>query len=566
MNAAEQLVQLLKRPDVTEVVLASGRPPLAKMAGQHRAVSQKSLSTAEIRALIELISAPAPGAYLDRPAKWQVQTRTAGAVEVTALQRADVLQVRFVAVAAAPGEVELELDRAPRVHAPPPEPEPALTADPGSSGLELAREPGAAPRPWSDGASLEAVDSVGSGMVLDGAPAAPVQTAPAARGATRTGAGRAVDSLEALLSEARGYGASDLHVVSGRPPLFRVAGDLEPRDHAPLTSDDVERLCASLVPTRLRERFEAEGSCDFSLERDGGRYRVNLGRQRTGLKACFRIIGKEVPTLASLGLPQSIASATQHHQGLIVVTGPSGSGKTSTLAAIVNLINETTSHHVLTVEDPVEYLHPRKQAVISQREVGTHTRSFASALKGSLREDPDVIVVGELRDTETVRMAISASETGHLVIATMNTPNAAKTIDRLIDLFPPGDQAQVRMSLSTGLRLIISQRLVPTTDRRSLCVAAELLPGSIALGNLIRDEKTYQIPSLQQRGKSLGIVRLDDSLIELVRKGRTTMELALPHAQSPDEFATLPVNVAPVMTAAVAKPQYGPGSGLFGRK
>ncbi|HEX8537758.1 MAG TPA: ATPase, T2SS/T4P/T4SS family, partial [Cystobacter sp.] len=195
-----------------------------------------------------------------------------------------------------------------------------------------------------------------------------------------------------------------------------------------------------------------------------------------------------------------------------------------------------TTHHVLTVEDPVEYLHPRKKALLSQREVGTHTKSFASALKGSLREDPDVILVGELRDTETVRMALAASETGHLLVSTMNTQSAAKTIDRLIDLFPPGDQAQVRMTLASSLRLIVSQRLLPSADGRSLVAAAELLPGSVALGNLIRDNKTFQIPSLQQRGKSLGIVRFDDSLAELVRSGRTTLEHARVYAENPDEL------------------------------
>jgi len=291
------------------------------------------------------------------------------------------------------------------------------------------------------------------------------------------------------------------------------------------------------VPARLRPVLDKDGSCDFSLElRNAGRFRVNVSRQRTGYKGTFRVIPKELPTLESLGLPADIAKATHHHQGLIVVTGPSGHGKTSTLAAIVDIINRETNHHVLTVEDPIEYLHPRKKALMSQREVGTHTKTFASALKGSLREDPDVILVGELRDTETVRMALAASETGHLLISTMNTPSAAKTIDRLIDLFPPGDQAQVRMTLSSSLRLIVSQRLLPNADRTSLVAAAELLPGSVALGNLIRDNKTYQIPSLQQRGKSLGIVRFDDSLAELVRAGRTTLEIAKGYAENPEEL------------------------------
>jgi pilus retraction protein PilT len=250
----------------------------------------------------------------------------------------------------------------------------------------------------------------------------------------------------------------------------------------------------------------------------------------------MRLIPPKIPTLASLGLPEDIAKATHHHQGLIVLTGPTGHGKTSTLAAVVDILNRETTHHIITVEDPVEYVHPRKKAMMSQREVGTHTLSFQNALKASLREDPDVIVVGELRDTETVRMALAASETGHLVLGTMNTPSAAKTIDRLIDLFPPADQSQVRMTLAGGLRLIVSQRLIPSVDGKSLVAAAELLPGSIALWSLIRDSKTFQIPSLQQRGKGHGIIRLDDSLAELVKSGKVTREAALAVADSPDEL------------------------------
>jgi twitching motility protein PilT len=321
--------------------------------------------------------------------------------------------------------------------------------------------------------------------------------------------------------------------VAGRPLLLRIGGELRHEGEA-LDASAVEQLVERVVPARVRSQLERDGSCDFALAHPSlGRFRANAARHQGGYKLCLRIVPAQVPTLESLGLPAAIADATRHHQGLILVTGPTGHGKTTTLAAIVDIINRDTTHHVITVEDPIEYLHPRKRALMSQREVGSHTRSFASALKASLREDPDVIVVGELRDTETVRMALSASETGHLVLGTMNTASAAKTIDRLIDLFPPADEGQVRMTLAGGLRLIVSQRLVPTV-KGGLAAATELLPGSIALWNLIRDAKTFQIPSLQQRGKALGIIRLDDSLAALVSTGVCTLAAAKAFAESAD--------------------------------
>jgi twitching motility protein PilT len=339
-----------------------------------------------------------------------------------------------------------------------------------------------------------------------------------------------------LLANARDAKASDLHIIAGRPPLYRVAGEL--RATGPVvTADHVERMVLPLVPDRLVPVLEEEGSCDFAIDDPThGRFRVNVSRQQTGYKACLRLITRELPTVETLRLPDGIAAAAHHHQGLIVFTGPTGHGKTTTMNAIVDLINRTTSHHVITVEDPVEHLHPKKSALMSQREVGTHTASFGSALKASLREDPDVIVVGELRDVETVRMAVAASETGHLVLGTMNTPNAARTLDRLIDLFPPADQPQVRMTLAAGLRLVVSQRLVPAKDGAGMHAAFEVLPASVPLAAIIRDNKTFQIPSLQQRGKALGIVRLDESLVKLVADDRISLEAAKAVAEAPQDL------------------------------
>jgi twitching motility protein PilT len=379
-----------------------------------------------------------------------------------------------------------------------------------------------------------------------------------------------IDQLEGALAAAREGGASDIHVVAGRPLLLRVAGELAPHGH-PIDESTVERMIGTIVPERLRSTLAEQGSCDFALDLGAqGRFRVNVARQRSGLKGCLRCIPTMVPTLASLGLPPEIERATHHHQGLVLVTGPTGHGKTTTLAAIVDIINRETTRHVITVEDPVEFLHVRKRAMISQREVGSHTRSFQSALKGSLREDPDVIVVGELRDTETVRMALAASETGHLVLGTMNTPSAAKTIDRVVDLFPPADQQQVRMTLAGGLHLIVGQRLLPTADGAGMVAAAELLPGSVALWSLIRDNKTFQIPSLQQRGRGFGILRLDESLAELVRAGRVTMPSALAVAESPDELeAGLASKGQAGKTPEVVKKEgglLGKAGNLFGKR
>ncbi|MCE9670730.1 PilT/PilU family type 4a pilus ATPase [Myxococcus stipitatus] len=528
MRPLAELLRHLSRPGVTELTLATGRPPMIRGSNGYEPVDPTAVTTDDVvRALQAMVGVARASSLSEAPAQWSVNANGLGAISIAAMRRGDLMHLRLsraVETAAAP---------APAPVAPTPAPAPAPVA---------AR---AAPAPVSPPTSAPV------------APApAPAQEAPRAFAMPR-GAGGSRD-LAVLLEAGRNYRASDVHVVAGRPTLFRIAGELLPQGGV-LDATRVESMLLPVVPERLREVLEREGSCDFSLDSpEMGRFRVNVSRQRTGLKGTFRVIAREVPTLESLGLPADIAKATHHHQGLIVITGPSGHGKTSTLAALVDLINRETTHHVLTVEDPVEFVHPRKKALISQREVGTHTKTFASALKGSLREDPDVIVVGELRDTETVRMAMAAAETGHLLISTMNTPSAAKTIDRLIDLFPPADQQQVRLSLSSGLRLIVSQRLMASADGKGMVAAAEVLPGSVALGNLIRDNKTYQIPSLQQRGKSLGIIRFEDSMADLVRAGKVKLEVAKGFVDNPDELEAV---VTGRRTGASVQPPETPQEG-----
>jgi twitching motility protein PilT len=528
MKTLDEMLRALSRADVAEFAVASDRLPCVKVGDSYEPVDDATRSTEEILAMLVAAGGSRYADALEgQPAQWTARVDGVGSVAVTAMMRAGRVQARFTLLRrpAPPAVAEVRPPRS-ALDVPPADPPKAVAA------------PAAAAPPKAPAHAPIPSEPMLRAAVVQG------------RAVATAGAGSALDEL---LVAARQEGASDLHIVAGRPMLMRLGGELLARGTS-IDEAAVAAMIAPVVPERVRAALAEHGSCDFALERPSGRFRVNVTRQRSGLKACFRCIPPGVPTLASLGLPADIERATHHHQGLVLVTGPTGHGKTSTLAAIVDIINSGTTHHVITVEDPVEYVHPRKKAVISQREIGTHTRSFQSALKASLREDPDVIVVGELRDTETVRMALAASETGHLVLGTMNTPNAAKTIDRLVDLFPPADQQQVRMALAGGLHLIVSQRLVPTADGSATVAAVELLPGSVALWSLIRDNKTYQIPSLQQRGKGFGIVRLDDSLADLVRSGRVTRATALAIAENADELDAVLSGKRP---AAAVAPVFG---------
>ena len=548
------MLRELARADVGEFAVASDRLPCIKVGGKYEPVDENARST---EAILEMLVSAGGSRYVEdlesKPAAWTMRLEGVGSVGVQAVMRDGRVQARFVLIrkaSVAPPPAQGKATRPPSrksipaLRAPSHKSIPALRLPKESKPPPaiLRHEP--APEENASEPLLRAAvvkpaamrGTMGSPQTAPTAPSIPAQAAPrtaVARDATGP------SGIDALLATAREEGASDLHVISGRPMLLRLHGELVPRGEA-IAETSAEQLIGSIVPERLRATLVEQGSCDFGVDRGAqGRFRVNVARQRTGLKACFRLIPPGIPTLESLGLPAEIEKATHHHQGLVVVTGPTGHGKTNTLAAIVDIVNRETTHHVITVEDPVEFVHPRKKAMMSQREVGSHTQTFASALKASLREDPDVIVVGELRDTETVRMALAASETGHLVLGTMNTPSAAKTIDRLIDLFPPADQQQVRMTLAGGLHLIVSQRLVPAADGKGMVAAVELLPGSIALWSLIRDNKTFQIPSLQQRGKGFGIMRLDESLFDLVKAGRITQQAALSVAELPEELEAI---------------------------
>ena len=350
-------------------------------------------------------------------------------------------------------------------------------------------------------------------------------------------AGATLDSLLAMAVQAQ---ASDLHIIAGRPVLLRVATDLVPRTQT-VPAEHVERIAKDIVPARLREPFERDGACDFAVEHPTyGRFRVHVAKHRGGFKVGMRVVPRELPTVHALGLPDRLASSVNATRGLVLVTGPAASGKSTTIAALVDHVNRDSARHVLTIEEPIEHLHPRRKGLVSQREVGLHTRSTkARALANALGEDADVLVVPDARDADVVRVALQACEAGRLVILGMNMPTARIAIDRILDLFDPREEPWVRATLAASLRVVSSQRLVPSADRTRVHAAFEVLPWSVRLHGLVRDGRTHDIPALQQLGPALGVLRLDEALAELVRSGKSTLDVTRPLAEAPDDFEAL---------------------------
>jgi twitching motility protein PilT len=346
----------------------------------------------------------------------------------------------------------------------------------------------------------------------------------------------AVD-LPTLLAYAKDQGASDLHVSAGMPPMLRLRGHLVRLEMPALTSEDACAAIYDILSDEQRRVFEGRRDLDFALDIPNvSRFRANILDQGRGLAAVFRVIPTKIKTLDELGMPKVLKELASRERGLIVVTGPTGSGKSTTLAAMIDYINETRRGHILTIEDPVEFVHTSKNCLVNQREVGRHTESFAAALRAALREDPDVILVGELRDLETTSLAISAAETGHVVFGTLHTNSAAKTIDRIIDIFPSGQQSQVRTMLSESLEGVVAQTLLPTKDGQGRVAALEVLIGVPALRNLIREDKTAQILSVIQTGANLGMQSLDQSLRELFMAGKLSREEVMRRSTNPRLF------------------------------
>src|SRR5881296_340736 len=327
-------------------------------------------------------------------------------------------------------------------------------------------------------------------------------------------------------------GASDVHLGVAAPPIWRINGSLEPMwpDAPLLTREQIAALAEAFMPEVYKKELNSRGDSDFAYANQFARYRVSVVRQRLGIEIVFRVINTHVRTMDELGLPQHLKLLTRYQNGLILVTGSVGSGKSTTLAAMIEQINIERREHIITLEDPIEYVFEPKGCHITQREVHTHTRSFGAALRGALREDPDVIMVGEMRDLETISLAITASETGHLVLGTLHTGTAARTLDRVLDVFPVDQQEQIRIMVSESLRGIISQQLVPRADGKGRVLALETLTNTPAVANVIREAKTYMLPGIIQTGRKQGMQLMDDALIDLHTRGLISAEEALARA------------------------------------
>jgi len=352
-----------------------------------------------------------------------------------------------------------------------------------------------------------------------------------------------IDAFFKLMNE---QGASDLHLAAGAPPALRIRGEIERVKYKVLDNDDLRAMLYEIAPEQKIKEFEERGDVDFGYEIPGlARYRANFFMQKNGVGAVFREIPGSIMTAEQLGLPPVVSKLASLPRGLVLVTGPTGCGKSTTLAAIIDVANRTRKDHIITIEDPIEFVHHSQGCIVNHREVGVHTRSFATALRGALREDPDIILVGEMRDLETISLAVEAASTGHLVFSTLHTSNAYKTVDRVIEVFPSHEQPLIRSTLADAIRAVIAQTLFRRIDRQGRIVALEILIASPAVRNLIREAKTHQIPSMIQTGKKYGMILLDDSIMNLYQQGKISADEA--YAKANDKARFRPLLKAPPM-------------------
>ena len=357
-----------------------------------------------------------------------------------------------------------------------------------------------------------------------------------------------IDAFFKLMNE---QGASDLHLTAGQPPALRIRGEIERIKYKVLDSDDLRGMLYEIAPEQKIKTFEESGDIDFGYEIPGlARYRANFFMQKNGVAAVFREIPSTIMTADQLGLPEVVSKLATLPRGLVLVTGPTGSGKSTTLAAVIDVANRARKDHIITVEDPIEFVHQSQGCIVNHREIGIHTNSFATALRGALREDPDIIMVGEMRDLETISLAVEAASTGHLVFSTLHTSSAYKTVDRVIEVFPSSEQPLIRSTLADGLRAVIAQVLFKRIDRKGRVVALEILIANPAVRNLIREGKTHQIPSMIQTGKKYGMILLDDSIMNLYTKGMVSAEEAYAKANDKGRFRPLLKTAPPDFTEA----------------
>lgn len=344
--------------------------------------------------------------------------------------------------------------------------------------------------------------------------------------------------IEEILREAKDNGASDVHITVGLPPKMRLNGKLVAMDkYAKMSPSDTSMIADEVMNDKQRERLEENGQHDMSFSIPGvGRYRLNVFRQRGSIAMAFRVVATQIPSADSLGIPDTVIDLYNRKRGLVLVTGPTGSGKSTTLASIIDMINNNREAHVITLEDPIEFTYQHRMSIVNQREIGTDSNSYANALRAALREDPDVILVGEMRDLETISTAITAAETGHLVLSTVHTIGASNTVDRLIDVFPPHQQQQIRIQLASVIEAIISQQLIPSTDGVTRQAAFEVLHVNSAVRNLIREGKSHQLITIMQTNRKMGMITMDDAIIQMYRDQKISREMALQFAQDPENM------------------------------
>lgn len=346
-------------------------------------------------------------------------------------------------------------------------------------------------------------------------------------------------AIEEILKTAHEAGASDVHITVGIPPKMRVNGNLITMEYPRMLPADTLEIVLQIMTEAQREKFEERGEYDMSFSiPELGRYRVNAYRQRGSVALALRLVSTVVKSAKELGVPESVVELYQRKRGLVLVTGPTGSGKSTTLAAIIDKINNNRDAHVITLEDPIEYLHQHKMSMVNQREIGLDSGSYANALRAALREDPDVILVGEMRDFETISVAITAAETGHLVLSTLHTIGAVSTVDRVIDVFPPHQQQQIRVQLANVLEAVVSQQLIPTADGEGRVAAFEVLHANYAVRNLIREGKSHQIASVMQTNRKMGMITMDEAIRLLYMDGKINRQMAIQFAQEPDTMET----------------------------